>query len=220
MNVSIKQFSQRGLLQFGIVQKSTNINGHDKIHLILLIFPSAGQRKERTSLAFPSLSQASLNKADDPRRSQKDVYNCACQLIFQCTFHLRLVSSLSAKFCMHIQNLIVKPAKVYVNPWNNYNDLKAWLILKPKLTVKFVALSNTCITIKPKQKKTPEPNNQKNPPPSPFKKEDGNPCSENNLYFLCSNRKYLLRKQKHIDPTYERWQTCFTCLTVVTWGEL
>lgn len=26
---------------------------------------------------------------------------------------------------MHIQNLTVKPAKVYVNPWKNYNDLKA-----------------------------------------------------------------------------------------------
>lgn len=71
INVSIKHLSQRGLLQFGMVQKSMNINGHVKIHLILFIFPSAGQRKEeqvQLSHHCPRPSYISLNTADDPRR--------------------------------------------------------------------------------------------------------------------------------------------------------
>lgn len=104
--------------------------------------------KERNGLVFPSLSQAQLHLFEQSRWSQKDAYNHVCQLIFQCTFQLYLALSLSAQLCMHIQNLLtVKPAKVYENPWKNYNDLKSQLILKPKL--KQVCCSFKCITTDP-----------------------------------------------------------------------
>lgn len=121
--------------------------------------------KERNSWAFPLLPQAQLHLFQQSRWSQRDVYNCACQLIFQGTFKLYLALSLSAKFCMLIQNLlIVKPAKIYENPWKNYNDLKSQLILKPKLSQ--ICWSFNCITTNPEFKK--QPNNKTNQKPHPI----------------------------------------------------